>query len=227
MSESFSIDHTATSRGDTSSTTLPQVGTAEESIPRAFVPWPRDDNRSRYLGLCASGFTVREALNLIGDAKSTLSHWRKDPVFADLEHRVPELRKELALEYASLEFLRNYRLVLEKDFRVLKESLIKRTRTIEIDGKPMTVPEGMSSQDFQYLLRLRAHYTPEQLRNIEQLFGKQGSQNPMSNWTDFFLSISRTKEEVRIGTRQARSTEPQLSKITEGVIVDEQGSPDP
>ncbi len=204
----------------TLTTDLPQVAPAEESIPRAIVPWNRDDNRSRYLGLRASGFTIREALNLIGDAKSTLSHWRKDPVFLALENRLPELRKDLALEYAGLEFLRNYRLVLEKDYRVLKESLTKRTRKLEVEGKEIEIPEGMSSQDFQYLLRLRAHYTPEQLRNIEQLFGKQSDQNPMTNWTDFFLTISRTKEEVKIGTRQR--TEPMLGKLAEGELLHEE-----
>jgi hypothetical protein len=72
--------------------------TPEESIPRSIVPWNRDDDRSRYLGLRASGFHIREALGLIGKAKSTLSLWRHDPVFLDLENKIPELRKTLALE---------------------------------------------------------------------------------------------------------------------------------
>ena len=192
-------------------TELPVVGTPEESIPRAVVPWNRDDNRSRYLGLRASGFTIREALALIGDAKSTLSHWRKDPTFLGLENQIPELKKTLALEYASLEFLRNYRLILEKDYRVFQESLKRHTKRVKINGVEQDVPVGMESQDFQYLLKARAHYTPQQLQAIEQLFGKQNGDSPMENWTDFFLTISRTKEEVKIGTRQR--SEPQLGKI--------------
>lgn len=189
-------------------TDLPQLDTPEESIPRAVVPWNRDDNRSRYLGLRCSGFTIREALSLIGDAKSTLSHWRKDPEFLELENNIPELRKTLALEYASLEFLRNYRLVLEKDYRVLQESLSKKTKVI--DGEEQEVP--MNSQDYQYLLRLRSHYTPQQLQAIEGLFGKQNNGGMETNWTDFFLSISRT-EEVKIGTRQR--TESNFGKLGE------------
>lgn len=184
------------------------VESAEESIPRAFVPYNRDDDRSRYLGLRSSGFTIREALGLIGKAKSTLSAWRKEEVFLDLENRLPELRKELALEYASLEFLRNYRLVLEKDFRVLKTSLIKRTRE-DKDGNITTVP--MDSQDFQYLTKMRAHYTPQQLQAIENLFGRGGKAGENTNWTDFVLTMSRTKEEVKIETR--RHQEPELGTI--------------
>lgn len=198
---------------------IPQMGMPEESIPRAVVPWPYDDNRSRYLGLRASGFTPREALALIGDHKSTLSRWRDDSRFAELESKLPELRKTLALEYPALEFLRNYRLVLEKDRRVLQESLVKKFQTIVIDGQSKQVPAGMSSQDFQYLLRLRQHYTPQQLQAIEQLFGRPQSGNPLTNWQEFFMTLAREKtgstvrEEVRIGTRQKQPS--QLGRIFE------------
>jgi hypothetical protein len=173
---------------------------AEESIPRSVVPWARDDDKSRYLGLRASGFTVREALGLIGKAKSTLSLWRHTPEFVALETKLPELRRELALEYANLEFLRNYRLVLEKDYRVLRASLSKK---VSDDGKPV----GMESQDFQYLLRMRAHYTPQQLQVIETLLttGKDGQRS--LNLTDFVLTMSRTKDEVKIETRHKQPAE--------------------
>ena len=196
------------------------VDSPEESIPRAVVPWNKDDNKSRYLGLRASGFTIREALALIGDAKSTLSKWRKDSVFLDLENRIPELRKTLALEYAGLEFLRNYRLVLEKDFRVLKESLNKKTHTVEIQGKPVEVPVGMTAQDFQYLVKMRGHYTPQQLQAIEQLFGRDNGDGPEANWTDFFLAVKETVvREVKVGTRQR--SESNLGKIVEGSVIGE------
>lgn len=180
------------------STTLPSMQEPEESIPRSLVPWNRDDDRSRYLGLRASGFTIREALGLIGKAHSTLSLWRHDQTFIDLENNIPELRKTLALEYAGLEFLRNYRLILEKDFRVIKGSLVRKT-TIDDDGKTIVTPQD--SQDFQYLLKLRAHYTPQQLQAVEQLFGR-GSSEKEFNWTDMVMEIQRKTETetVRIGT---------------------------
>jgi hypothetical protein len=199
--------HKAESEKALQSTTLPEVETAEEGIPKAVVPWNRDDDRSRYLGLRASGFAIRETLNLIGKAKSTLSAWRQDPTFLDLENRLPELRRELALEYASLEFLRNYRLILEKDYRVVKESLREHTKP-DKDGNPVNV--GMEAQDFKYLLQMRSHYTPQQLQAIENVFGKGGQAGEV-NFTDFVLSLSRTKEEVKIETRTRQ--EPQLATV--------------
>ncbi len=204
--------HKKESQALVDSTALPAVDTPEESIPRAVVPYNRDDDRSRYLGLRASGFTIREALGLIGKAKSTLSLWRHDEVFTDLENRIPELRKTLALEYASLEFLRNYRLVLEKDFRVIKGSLKKET-FLDSEGKPRKL--SMDSQDFQYLLKLRAHYTPQQLQAIEQVLGAESDKGSLKdNWTDLVLSFSRKTEEVRVETRHRQ--EPVLSPIIEG-----------
>lgn len=199
--------HKQKSQAEVENTSLPELGTPEESIPRSLVPWSRDDDRSRYLGLRSSGFTIREALGLIGKAKSTLSAWRHDLVFVDLENRIPELRQELALEYAGLEFLRNYRLILEKDFRVIKGSLVRKTK-LDDDGKPIPIPQD--SQDFQYLLKLRAHYTPQQLQAIEVLFGKDGS-GKSTNWTDLILTLRRTEEELRIETRHKQK--PELAPI--------------
>lgn len=186
------------------STTLPPMDTPEEAIPRSLVPWARDDDRSRYLGLRASGFTIRETLGLLGKAKSTLSLWRQNSEFNKLEATVPELRKTLALEYAGLEYLRNYRLVLEKDFRVVKGSLT-RERVLGEDGKWHTTPQD--SQDYQYLLRMRQHYTPQMLQSIEAVFGKGGNSKEF-NWTDFVVTMSRTqvKEEVKVETRHRQES---------------------
>ena len=192
-------------------TDLPALESPEESIPRSLVPWNLDDDRSRYLGLRSSGFTIREALGLIAKAKSTLSKWRKDPVFEGLENRLPELRKELAMEYASVEFLRNYRLVLEKDHRVLKASLENKTRTSD-NGDEVTVP--MSSQDFAYLKVMRAHYTPQQLQAINSLFGPSGGNGSGENWVEMALKLSRTvTEEVIVETRHRQ--QPELANVKE------------
>jgi len=217
--------HKEASQEALQNTTLPKMETPEESIPRSLVPWSRDDDRSRYLGLRSSGFTIREALGLIGKAKSTLSLWRHDPVFLDLENNIPELRKTLALEYASLEFLRNYRLILEKDFRVIKGSLTRKVNLGD-DGKSSITPQD--SQDFQYLLRARVHYTPQQLQAIEQLFAKGNSKGEEFNWTDFVLTMSRTKEtvkeEVKIGTRHRQESQLATLEGDFGEVDDNQKS---
>ena len=94
--------------------------------------------------------------------------------------------------------------------QVLKASLSKR---VSDDGKP----SPMDSQDFQYLLKLRAHYTPQQLQAIEQLFGKGNGQKDF-NWTDFVLTMSRTKDEVKIETRHKQ--EAQLAPIIDAEVIE-------
>lgn len=172
--------------------TNPNEVTAEEQIAKSIVPYNRDDARARYLGLRSSGFGIREALRLIGKAQSTLSAWRHDTEFSDLENRIPEFRRELALEYANLEFLRNYRLILEKDYRVIKSSLEKDV--------------VLSNQDHQYLLKMRSHYTPQQLQIIETLIGGELAGKGF-DFTDFVITAARTEERVRIETRNRSSAE--------------------
>lgn len=173
----------------------PPGQTETEKIAQSLIPYARDDSRARYLGLRSSGFTIREALRLIGNAHSTLSLWRTDPEFNGLEKRIPEFRKELSLEYANLEFVRNYRLVLEKDYRVLHQSLYPQK---DEDGKILPMPD----QDHSYLIKMRSHYTPQQLQIIETLITADSGQK--FDFTDFVITAARMQERVTIEARRSR-----------------------
>jgi hypothetical protein len=174
--------------------------TEEEHIAQSIIPYNRDDPKARYLGLRSSGFTTREALKLIGYGKSALSMWRvHDEEFAKLEADLPKYRKQLANEYVHLEFIRNYRLVLEKDYRVLQDSLNPRTEVVkevtpnEIISRVVTIP--MDKQDHDYLIKARGHYTPQQLQIIETLMsGKESGAD--FDFTDFILAAAKTKQMV-------------------------------
>lgn len=138
------------------------TGREELQHSAALLPWPHDDEKSRYFGYLVRGFSVYEALNLINRTKPCLSVWRRDKTFTDIEARIPELRRELAHEFAELEFLRNMTLVLEKDRQVLRRSL-----GMEKDGSGE--PVMMTASDHSYLLRIRQQYSPQQLQILEQL----------------------------------------------------------
>lgn len=137
---------------DEASVLPPSTTPPEVAIAGSIVGYPRDDPRARYLGYMSCGFTVREALRLVGRTKSTLSFWRLDDSFVSLENRIPEFRKELSKEYIELEFFRNFRLVLEKDYIILTKSLTN---------------EEMTRQEHDYLIKLRSQYTPQQLQILE------------------------------------------------------------
>ena len=162
----------------------------DESIAQSIVPYNRDDDRARYLGLRSSGFSIREALKLIGRAASTLSLWRHNEEFANLESRIPEFRKDLALEYVNLEFCRNFRLVMEKDYRVLHQSLHPNK-----DDEGKSIP--MSSQDQAYLIKMRAYYTPQQLQIMEAL-GAGEADGVGFNFTSIIMEATKTVQRIKV-----------------------------
>jgi len=164
--------------------------TVEESLARTVIPWNRDDNRARYLGLRACGFTSREALRLIGIVKSNLSNWRTDEKFAEIESKLQEYRRELADEYVELEFKRNFRLVMEKDFQVLKKSLSN-------NG------EVLSKLDSDYLLKMRQYYTPQQYQIINAIASGSSGENGDNdfNFTKAVLKLARTTERMEVSVK--------------------------
>ena len=189
--------------------------TDTEKIAQSYLPYNRDDSRARYLGLRSSGFTIREALQLIQCHHSTLSKWRTNSQFVQIENDLPKYRKELALEYANLEFLRNYRLVLEKDYRVLQKSLNPETAVLE--GVTVTLP--LAQQEQEYLIKLRTHYTPQQLQIISSLMTAKDGKGEEFNFTDFVLTASKIEQRVRVEGRLASKTMQPL-EIIEGEKLD-------
>jgi hypothetical protein len=184
---------------------MPEMSPSTESIPRSILPWNFDDDRSRYLGFRCSGFTTMEAIKLLDVAKSTLSSWRHTvpgfEKFNELESDLPQLRKKLALEYSYLEYLRNFRLIMEKDKRIIMSSLEN---------------EVLPKQDHDYLLRMRSNYGPEKLQLLQSLM--VDDDNKQLNLTDVFYQLSRTTvtEKVAVMPVGTRSRgEPIISRIVE------------
>lgn len=137
---------------------LPDQDTPKQvSIATTLIPWRKDDNRARYLGYLACGFSPEESLYMLGLKSDWLEEQRQDSQFSTFELQVPEIRKELSKEYIELDFFRNFRMVLEKDYRILRDAL-------GINGDGL-----MTSQDHQYLLKMRSAYTPQQLQILEQV----------------------------------------------------------
>lgn len=152
-----------------------------EGLVQSLLPFSTtDDKKSRYLGYRASGFSIREALQLIEIHEKTLHRWREsDALFAENEQRLPELRKTLGVEYVHMEFLRNYRYILEKDYRVIKKSI--------------EAEDTMTQADLTYLNKIRAQYTPAQLEVLQGLIGGKRGASQL-DFTDLILTLSRVKE---------------------------------
>jgi len=172
---------------------LPKGTPKEVTAAQSLIPYRRDDLRSKYLGWMSSGFSDEEALYVLGLNWSWLELMRQDDKFCELEERVPELRKELSREYTSLDFYRNFRMVLEVDKRVLRKSLGMEQEENE-EGE--MVPVEMTPFEQQYLLKLRTAYTPQQLQLLEAIAtGNDGGFN-FALWVkenqDKIVQLSRT-----------------------------------
>lgn len=150
---------------------LPETDTPRQvAIATSLLPWRKDDYRSKYLGYLACGFTAEEALYMLGLKVDWLEEQRQSEDFATFELRIPEFRKELSKEYIELDFFRNFRMVLEKDYKVLRKALdMERDETGEVIR--------MEPYDQQYLLKMRSAYTPQQLQILEQVMRGVGAEN--------------------------------------------------
>ena len=148
-----------------------------DNICQSLAPYLTEDSRKgRYLAYRSSGFIQSEAIKYAGTSTRSLERWRlEDPAFKELEQSLlnPELRRRLSNEFTRSDFVRNYRLILEKDFRIIQ-------RAIKL--------EMLNDQDFQYLLKIRPHYTPQQLQAIEELLDNK---EEITSFSQLVITLSR------------------------------------
>jgi hypothetical protein len=162
-------------------------GDNPEAIAESIISATHDSRKVRYLGYRSCGFTQIESLALIGVTKypyKTLNRWRNsDPIFVQHEANLSELKNKLGVEFAHLEFIRNYRLVLAKDYEVITKSL-------------STQRDDMSNFENQYLLKMRSHYTPQALQTMQELIGAAEKTEGPFDFQKFVLTMQRKTEKT-------------------------------
>ena len=144
--------------------------TTTEGIAQSLLPYYMDGGKkARYLSYMIASFSVREALKLTGVTHKTLTIWRNtDPKFVELEESTPELKRQLADQLIDIEFTRNFRLILDKDFQILYKD---------------ATSETLTEKEQQYLLVIRKFYTPQQLMMIKQLVSGDGDRDKPFDFT--------------------------------------------
>lgn len=155
-----------------------------EEIAESIIPQMDRQTKTEYLAFRACGFGVRDACQLAGIHQRTVQLWRtNDEKFADAEVKcIDSLRQTLANEHINIRFTRNYALILEKDFLVIKKSL---------DSEPM------SKSEHEYLLKARGHYTPQQMEVLKRLLSGRDNTDSFS---ELIIKLSRetSREEMTI-----------------------------
>lgn len=155
-------DYTPNSNGDRYDTRVidpPEVEILADDVEealRARLPLITNPRKANYLANRACGFSVREACNLSGVNQGTVMKWRReDQDFAQWESKsLTFLQHELVDDILRAEFLRNMRLALNRDFKVLYKAVYNFA--------------GLDNREFDYLKLIRKHYTPSDLLALER-----------------------------------------------------------
>lgn len=162
--------------------------TTTEGIAQSLVPFYTDGGKkAKYLSYTVAGFSVMESIKLVPKLHlKTVQRWRdNDPNFASIEQRAStELRKQLSNELIDIEFTRNFRLFLAKDFEILFK-----------DATGITLTDKEQS----YLLVIRKFYTPQQLAVVKQLVGGVESSPEMFDFTKLVIDVHLEKETISHG----------------------------
>ena len=156
--------------------------TTTEDIAQALLPFYFEGTKkANYLGYVVAGFSTTQAAKLAKLHFRTVQNWRQgDPKFAELEQKaITDLREQLSNTILDIEFTRNFRLVLVKDFEILYKDATGGTLTEE---------------EQKYILVIRKFYTPQQLGMIKQLLSGGDKPNEALDWTKTVLEIRLSKE---------------------------------
>jgi len=135
----------------------------ETLIAESLLPYYLDGSKkSLYLSYRVCGFGKRESQRLADVSQRTVLRWyKKDPDFKSADtDQLPAIRRRLGADFTQLEFLRNFRLLLRKDFDVINKSIG--------DGE-------LTKQEEKYLLAARKLYTPQQLGVLKQILTGGGA----------------------------------------------------
>lgn len=156
--------------------------TPTEGMLQSLIPFIIEgDKKATCLGYLVAGFSRQEAVKLTNIHRKTLARWiEEDKDFADFIEKMPEVRRGLSDQIVDLEYTRNFRLVLAKDFKVLYK---------DASGGKLT------EQESNYLNTIRKFYTPQHMVMLRQLLAGDGKKEEAFDWTKTVLEIRLSKEE--------------------------------
>jgi len=159
--------------------------TKTEGMVQSLIPhFLEGDRRAAYLGYLIAGFSRIEAKRLTGIHDKTLTRWTQgDPDFVEFVSKIPDVRQKLSNQLLDIEYTRNFKLVLSKDFKVLYK---------DATGKLLT------EQEQQYLQSIRKFYTPQHLVLLRQLLSGKDDTGEAFDFTRTVLEIRLSKEAGRL-----------------------------
>lgn len=159
---------------------------AESTIDVGNLMAQDGTKKAEYLSYRVCNCTIRESTKLAKVTERMVRYWRaNDQQFAYIDGEgLTNYRQKFANNLIDMEFTKNFRLILQKDFAILYKSLIHGD-------------ESLSDKEHQYLLKIRSHYSPQNLAAIKQLLAGGTIQEPF-DFTKTVLTIRRDRQELEI-----------------------------
>jgi hypothetical protein len=161
-----------------------------EEMLKARIPLSNNPNKADYLSNRACGFSVRESCMLANISFATVKKWRRDDEeFRTWEsgERLAWLQNNLSHDLQQMEFMRNFRLALRLD----KKILYKANYNLN----------GMTDHEFDILKVIRKHYTPQDILAVQRALVPEPDQMPPGYHKE---SITVTVEGVQVDSENAK-----------------------
>ncbi|KKK57638.1 hypothetical protein LCGC14_3052470, partial [marine sediment metagenome] len=124
---------------------------------KARIPLNANPRKASYLSYRAAGFSVRESCALVPVSFATVKAWRRDDEeFRQWEsgEKLAWLQSNVSQDLMQMEFMRNFRLCLRLD----KKVLFKAALSLSL----------LDEREMEVLKVIRKHYTPQDIMAVQR-----------------------------------------------------------
>ncbi|KKN33835.1 hypothetical protein LCGC14_0799690 [marine sediment metagenome] len=161
-----------------------------EEMLKARIPLSNNPRKASYLSHRAAGFSVRESCALVPVTFTTIKAWRRDDEeFREWEsgEKLAWLQSNVAHDLMQMEFMRNFRLALRLDKKIL--------------FKASLALESLTPKEMEMLKVIRKHYTPQDIIAVQRALQPEPDQMPPGSYRE---SITVTVEGRQVEGENAR-----------------------
>ncbi len=161
-----------------------------EEMLVARIPLSNNPRKASYLSYRAAGFSVRESCVLVPVSFGTVKAWRRDDEeFRQWEsgEKLAWLQSNVAHDLQQMEFMRNFRLCLRLDKKILFRAAL---------GLSL-----LTDREMEVLKVIRKHYTPQDIIAVQRALVPEPDHMPPGSYRE---SITVTVEGKAIEGESAR-----------------------
>ncbi|KKL71155.1 hypothetical protein LCGC14_2097740 [marine sediment metagenome] len=161
-----------------------------EEMLKARIPLNNNPRKASYLSYRAAGFSVRESCALAEVQFGTVKKWRRDDEeFRGWEsgEKLAWLQNNIAHDLTQMEFMRNFRLCLRLD----KKVLLKASLSLSL----------LTDREMEVLKVIRKHYTPQDIIAVQRALVPEPDHMPPGSYKE---SITVTVEGRQVEGEAAR-----------------------